>query len=291
MIKFLLAVLLFCITCYGYYLANDTFLLSHVTSELPWEPVQASAIQLSAAQERDIITIMEQPFYYLTKGCQCYVFLSKDGKHILKLPKFQRYRNRRWIEWFTFIPALQRYAAALAEHKRAKGLKTFASYSLAFKELAAETGLEFIHLNNAIAPHPTLKIYDKLGNAYLLDSKLQQFFLQRRCTPLSTAINEFMAINDIDGAKQLIDKLIALLIEEGQRGLIDKDLLLLQNTGVLEGDPIHIDVGRFIFDESFSVPAQSRHHLEIKLNSLQKWLEEHHRILAQYLSEQIEGLT
>lgn len=292
MIKFLLAALLLCVTCYGYYLANDTFLLSHITSELPWEPAHEPPTPLQAGQKEIIANIMQQPFYYLSKGCQCYVFISKDGEHILKLPKFQRYRNRAWVDWLAFIPALQRNAAALAEHKRGKGLKTFASYSLAFKELAPQTGLEFIHLKTGAAapppPYHTLKIYDKLGNLYLLDSSLQQFLLQRRCTPLSAAIDALMASNDIDGAKQLIDELIALFIGEYRRGLVDQDPLLLQNTGVLEGHPIHIDAGRFIPDESFSEPARYNLHLKTKLDHLQQWLEKYHPTLAQYLCQQVK---
>src|SRR5689334_8640410 len=70
----------------------------------------------------EVVSILEQPFHYLAKGGQSYVFGSSDGKYVLKLFRFDacllpyaREWGAKWAKWRGqkprhFIPTMERAA-------------------------------------------------------------------------------------------------------------------------------------------------------------------------------------
>ena len=118
---------------------------------------------------------------------------------------------------------------------------------------------------------------------HLLDLNQMEFILQKKATMWCTAIDELCATGQIDRAKGLIDNLLSMLLFEYHRGFADNDHALMQNTGVIEGRPIHIDTGQFIYNESMKRPKIYKQELFDKMYQMSLWLNTTHKELADHL--------
>src|SRR3990172_8014289 len=43
------------------------------------------------------LAALQQPYFYIGRGHQCYAFSSEDGKYVLKLPRLDRYELPFWL--------------------------------------------------------------------------------------------------------------------------------------------------------------------------------------------------
>lgn len=251
---------------YGFYLANDNFTPWHVISDLP-APSQYHTAPLPPEEQAQIAAILGQPFTYLTKGCQTFVFLSSDRKHVLKLMKYQRYRNRTLLRWLAFLPFIKSYAHNMQQHRQNKLFHVFDSYLLAYNHFREATGLEYMHLTKGTAPATTLLLYDKLGLPHHFDASQLEFHLQRYCPAMLLPTLEQMIDNyQEQQAKALLNELVWLLLSEYRQGWVDDDFWVIKNVGVNEeGHPIKIDVGRYRYDPQYSRAAYYLPHLERKM--------------------------
>lgn len=109
------SILWFCVVfliAYGagrlYYRVTAGFTVGNITYALPYDS-RWDIRDLNLAESKHLDYILSQNFKYLGKGCQSYVFASEDGQYVLKFFKFQRFRQREWLNHFTFIPGMEQY--------------------------------------------------------------------------------------------------------------------------------------------------------------------------------------
>lgn len=284
------SLLLFPLFFYLYYRANDTFLPAHVVAEGASTNEWAIA-PLEEGEKEELAAILRQPFTYLAKGCQSYVFASRDGKYVLKLVKYQRYRNRFWLDWLASWPLIGQPIQNEGEHRLSKLRALFNSYHLAYNNLKEETGLVFLHLDKSPLPHSSLLLYDRLGFKHQFDADNLEFMIQKKCESVFLpTIEKMIAEGREEEAKRLIDDLLVLLLGEYSRGWVDQDMLLTKNIGIHHGLPVKIDVGRYRFDPSFKQHEHYFPHLLQKSERLRIWLEKRSKPLAQHLSTRLEQI-
>lgn len=265
-----------------YYALTDGFLEVNIYAE----GVVATEERLlppTAEEMTAVFAILEQPFDYLGKGCQSYVFASRDGAYVLKLLKYHRFRTKWWVDLFSFIPAVERHRARRAARKEEKLGSLLNSWKVAANSLREESGVLFVHLEKGQLFERPLILYDKLGKRHAIDLNKCEFLLQRRVRMLGEEIEARMARGEEEEVQGLLRSIVELLHSEYDRGIIDNDHALMQNTGVLAGRPIQIDVGQF-----FRVaPARSRalykQHLFNKTYKFRHWLSNHYPSLQSYL--------
>ena len=260
--------------------------MGNIEADLPYQ-AKWDTHPLSATEKNEIIRALDQPYIYLGKGCQAYVFGSADRKYVIKFFKYQRFRPQSWINLFTFIPAVADYQLTKTAEKQEKLDKVFTSWKIAFEDLKKETGIIYVHLNKTNEWNKSLEITDKLGMKHLVDLDQTEFALQWRATMLCPAIDELVAQGKTDQAELLIDRLLAMLLSEYARGFADNDHALMQNTGVLDGHPIHIDIGQFIYNASVKAPKVYKQELYDKTYDFHKWLKIHHPALAEHLAARL----
>jgi hypothetical protein len=272
-----------------YYMTTDGFSLGQITSTIipksEWD-----THPLSLAEHNQINKVLDQEFVYLGKGCQSYVFASRDGKYVIKFFKHQHFRPQKWINNFTFIPAIERYQQNSKEVKGKKLDKLFIGCKIAYEELMEETGIIYVHLNKSVDWPKKLTIIDKMGMKHQLDLGQMEFILQHRASMLSDAINRLMTQSSYEEAKLLIDRLLAMIISEYQRGIADNDHALMQNTGVLNNRPIHIDIGQFIQNDIVKDADMYKKELFDKTFLFNKWLGLHHPELHNHLNNRLLAL-
>jgi hypothetical protein len=291
--KILISLLLLCISVYGavrlYYYMTDGFEIVNITSTFAYDPRWETSIS-SEKEERILKTALDQPYTYMGKGCQVYAFVSADQKYVLKFFKCQRFRPTPWVELFSFIPAVAEHRKEKMAHKDDLRACVFTSCKLAYEKLSRETGVLYLHLNKTRYLNKEIILYDKLGNAHSVALDDKEFFVQRKGTPLCSYIVDLMLENRSAEVKTLINEILAMVLSEYAQGLEDDDHALMQNTGVCEGLPMHMDVGRFSVNPAMRNKESSHQELFSKMYRFRIWLQEYYPELANFLEERLQQI-
>lgn len=278
--------LVFALACYGlgrlYFQLTGGFTLSNINSDFAFQP-QWEVRPLSIKEKDQLDAALNQTYHYLGKGCQSYVFASHDDRYVIKFFKYQRYRLQPWLSYFPPLPAIVKFREEKNEKKWHKLDGFVKSWKLVFENLKDETGLVFVHLNKTDDLHKNLVIFDKLGLEHQVDLDQMEFCVQRKAEMLCDVLLRYQKEQNFTAASNLVDNLLAMILSEYARGLADNDHALMQNTGVIEGKPIHIDVGQFVINEEIKKPEIYHQELFTKTYKFKKWLFEHYPELGSYL--------
>lgn len=256
-----------------YYYSTDGFAMQHISINLPNNPLWETR-SLTHEEKTIIDSLLEQEFKYLGKGCQSYVFSSNDNKYVLKFFKYQRMRDKEWLKTFNFLPFIKNYCDAKNLKKQKKREGVFKSWKLAFDHLSKETGILYVHLNKSNFLNKSVTIIDKVGCKHQVWIDDFQFMIQKKAIMLCDQIDTYMANKKEIEALNLLENLVNQILDEYQRGFADNDHALIQNTGVCDGVPLHVDVGQFVFNEEIKNKSFYLQELFTKTYKFRKWLNE-----------------
>ena len=213
------------------------------------------------------------------------------GSMFLKLLKFQRVRIPAWLR-ATHLPfAWEEWRLKRIEKKDRMLHNLLFSWKLAFDELKEEAAIVYVHINLTDHLKRKLTLRDKMGWRHQIDLDSTVFLIQRRVPLLGPALDQMMEKGQIDEAKALLDRLVALFVSEYRRGLAEKELFILRNTGVWQGQPVHIDTGRFERDQELIQPVHFKSELKRKTGKLRVWLDARYPELARYLDRRVEQVS
>lgn len=272
-----------------YYHLTGGFMVANITSDFPFQP-QWEVHSLAANEQEELNQALDQPYHYLGKGCQSYVFLSRDGQYVIKFFKYQRYRLQPWFAILPSLPAIVKYRQEKMEKKWNKLNGFVQSWKIAFENLKEETGLLFVHLNKTTNMQRQVTIYDKIGLKHMIELDQMEFCIQRCARMLCETLLDYKVKGDLVGAQQLIHQLLNMILSEYARGLADNDHALMQNTGVSRSRPIHIDVGQFVFNEEMKQPRGFQQELFTKTYKFKLWLRDNYSELGDYLEEELQQI-
>ncbi|MBI2743400.1 MAG: hypothetical protein HYX48_05730 [Chlamydiales bacterium] len=227
--------------------------------------------------------ILNQPFHFLGSGGQCFAFVSKDEKYVIKL------LSRGVAPTFLLdlpLPAfVKRAVAKRADYVESKWQRDQCSYQLALSELKEESGLLAVHLSHTSDLNKRLSIRDKLGIAHEIDLDSTAFILQKWAEPLFTYLEHEIRAGHIEEAKLALKQTVDLLVRRCQKGIFDEDPRLHKNLGIAMNSPLFIDVGRFKRDDRRKNPEVYAQDLKLITDRLNKWLLKEEPQLANYLEE------
>lgn len=285
---------LLCVLCiYGigrlYYRLTDGFMESNIVYDVPLE-LRRSGSSLSQENKDALDAILAQEFHYLGKGCQSYVFSSQDGNYVLKFFKYQRFRPQAWLDNFAFIPLVDNYRLRKIAKKKRKLDYALASWKMAYEELQPETGVIYVHLNKSGNWQKNLVLYDKVGLRHEIDLNTIEFMVQKRARMLCPELLRMQQNHELENAKTHIDRLLALLLSEYQRGYADNDHALMQNTGIYASTPIHIDVGQFVKNPMAADPSVYNQELFNKMWKFRIWLRQNYPELADFTDQRLQDI-
>ncbi len=272
-----------------YFHLTANFSIANITSHFPFQSHWETR-PLLVAEQAELNHALNQSYTYLGKGCQSYVFGSQDGKYVVKFFKYQHYRLPPWLVYLPPLPAIVKYRQEKSEKKWQLMDAVMRSWKVAFEHLKDETGLIFVHLNKTNHLKHQLTIYGNMGEKYLIDLDQMEFCIQRRADLLCKKILEFKDNNDLLGAQQIVRRLLNLILSEYSRGLADNDHALMQNTGVVDEKPVHIDVGQFVFNDAVKEPAVFHQELFTKTYKFKLWLKDYYPELADYLEKELSQI-
>ena len=269
------------------YKQTDGFALSKIQSELPYN----SSWEVSgSAEESQILSLLDQPFHYLAKGAQSYVFASEDGQLVIKFFRIYHLQPPRWMQVLNFPLPLQLLKLNKILAKREELEKDFDSYRLAYQEMKEETGLLYLHLNKTTHLKKHLTLYDKLHIAHHIDLDQMEFLVQKRADLVYPRIDAIARSEGLENAKSAITGLVQLLHHRCQKGIFDKDPDLNTNFGFIDKTPVQIDIGRFRPEEKTRSLKEEQDEIYRITDNFRQWLDVRYPELSSHLLHEIEAL-
>lgn len=247
---------------------------------------QENRLEVASPDEEELIkNISLQPFDYLGKGAQTYVFVSRDRRYVIKFFRyFNKYRSP--LETLPFARVQK-----TVQKRKAKQEKDFKSYLIAHERLKEETGLIYLHLHPTKNLKSTLTLYDKIKIQYKLSLDEMGFIIQKKADPFYPTLSRWIKEENWGKAQQALRGLVQLVLNRCQNGVFDKDPDLATNFGFLDGNPMQIDIGRFTLDATRKKPEVYKQDLVHIFKQLEKWLNTRSPDLAAYLHNEIDQIS
>jgi hypothetical protein len=239
--SFLLLILFIALVC-----ITDRFLwkLNHGFSvhiiEAPIPPLEENSSSLPFPK-----SALQQPFYYLSKGSQCFVFESKDHSIVIKFYRFPSHMRRFPWSHHPLGYLFSKHRKKIQDYNIKKFKLTMHSFLLAEKKLSHQTGVIYTHLQPTHHINHSIQIIDSLGYSYQIPLDPVVFVIQRKGACFLSLFKDRLRANDIVSCKQMILSLIELLKQRCLKGISDLDHMDNGNYGWLEERAIHLDIGRF----------------------------------------------
>ena len=257
--------------------------MANIISNL--NPSPEKAVREASPEEKALFAeLSDKPWRYLGKGCQSYAFESENGEYVLKFFKHQRFRSRAWMAPLYQLPLIQESVRKKQAHRAAKLAGFMESWRLAFDELSEESGIIWVHLNKSSNLNKDFILKDKVGLTHKVPADSVEFLIQRKAEPLEDWIHRTMKEGHPDKVRAMLSDLLATLMNEYERGLSDNDPALLQNTGVFNDRPFHIDVGQFEKNNRFKNPDIWSVELYNKTYFFRLWLLETYPEMGEHLT-------
>ncbi len=207
---------------------------------------------LSFEEKKQIELALDQPFYFLKKGQQCFTFLSADKNYVLKLFRWEKLEPPFWTQ---LLPSS--LIASIKKERQEKKHLDFTSYQIAYEELKEETGLIYLQLGRDSSLQVPLKIYDNLQIKHTLQTNQTGFILQKKANDFLPYFEEKRKNHEEKDLETFFLSLKNLLHSRSQKGIYDSDISLEHNMGILDGKPLLFDIGNLKKEEA-SMQKQSR---------------------------------
>lgn len=216
----------------------------------------------------DLSPFFSQPYYYLAKGNQSFVFISEDRKTILK---------------FLRLPKGIRKFALTRKTVTNAAKQIFFNYKNISEELHEETGLIYMHLNHTNVLRRKVQIIDYLGASYFLELDSVPFILQKKADPF---FSDFQKLS-FKKAQCVIKNVLELYGQLYSKGFIDHDPIFEKNLGLIDLQPIIFDFGQI--EKCCNFPPRQEYLLQMT-NSLRINLQTHSPELYQYYLETLQNM-
>lgn len=257
-----------------YFYLTDDFRVSNINYELPYEKAWEFSA-LTEEEKADLQRIFSQKFYYLGKGAQVYAFASADGKWVIKFLKFKHLKPSLLDKIIPPIFPFDSIKKAKIARKERKLKGVFEGYRLAYLYDRNNAGLSYLHFNKTDKLNMQVTLVDKIGWEHQLALDSVVFILQKKGQTLREVMSRLLKDGNVREAKEKALKILDMYLSEYAVGIWDRDHGITHNTGFIEEQPIHLDVGKISFDEKMKKRELYRSdllHVGFKISS---WIEEH----------------
>ncbi len=204
-------------------------------------------------------SLLEQPFTYLSKGAQCYVFESEDRQFVIKLFRYDHPVNYEKVETL------------------------FNACKIAHDHLQEETALLYIHLNQTNLGLPILKCSDPIGRTVRIRLDQSRFAIQKKGEPFFDRLDR--ALSNEGEMKRQIDRFVDLVVSRARKGVLNTDRSLGTNFGFVGERAVEFDFGNYRLVSGLEIEGEVRRYT----SQLEAWLSERAPEWVSYLEKQVES--
>lgn len=218
----------------------------------------------------EIEQIFNQRFAFLDEGAQCYACVSEDGQYVIKLFKARHMRKKKWLKDGPLFEAFT--SATQKEQHKLRWLQKFQEtcvcYSLAYDELADETGLLHLHFQ------PTEKLQAKLKiDKFEIELDGLPFLIQKKGELVPRKIASLIKNNGSTAAVTALVNLHELLVKRARKGITDPRQCFSINYAFCGSSPLQIDVGRIVKEAAIAAAPQAE--IDRVTTNLKTWTQRH----------------
>ena len=258
---------------------------------LPLCPLGSQEDTSHLPTDTPLSTMLDQPYYFFAKGNQAFVFLSEDGRYVLKLLKPGYPQCHFWgcSLSFAYIPLAKTiYKLCKQDCFQAKIHKDIQSYLNAFLCFKEQSKLEYLHLAKTSHLKTRLRLEDPLHNLRLFDADSTCFLVQKRVDPFFPTLENWIKQGDLDQAKRAIDEVIDLLADRFELGFVKSTHKFHRNFGFFESHPVQLDIGRLIMMKHSTDQPLTQTILQGQAEPLLHWLQKHYPSLSNHLLQKVQ---
>ncbi len=202
---------------------------------------------LTILEKKQIQKIVDQPFYYLDRGRQSFVFESADHRFVLKFFNYNRYRIPYFLEKFCHYTFLRFVVTDAYFHKlsrkKARLDNTFKAYKLAYDFLPDETGIKFIQFYKNTHWNQEVLLLNKIGSKIRIDLDKVCFVLQEKAVSMPEAFSK-ISFDENSSLETAIFSLLHTISTRLKKGIMDSDIKVTANYGFLGDRAVFMDPGR-----------------------------------------------
>lgn len=187
-----------------------------------------------------------QPYHYLGKGRQSFVFASSDDRFVLK------FFNQKYLKmpWYSFL---------VEEKERKKRGKRRHFYENSYEIALKEFNEKILYLNMSLnADLPAILIRDKASRAFQIDLSRTPFVLQRRGKPFYPTLKKIFKEEGLKGLYRELDRFKEQVEVRISKQIADGDSDVEHNWGYIDGQIFHLDPGRLYFDPNLNDPKRQQ---------------------------------
>jgi hypothetical protein len=229
--------------------------------------------------------ILDQPFYYLGKGRQAYVFGSLDGNYVIKFLRDRKYRPSLRMRASLFFCSLSFSQQKAISDQKQRFVRACESYQLASKELAKETELLRVRLGGGEREEKKILLMDRLSRKFFVDLGKTSFLVQRRAARIDQVLLNCARNKDELFAKKVIQGFFATLEKRCRQEIFVRDAqCTLQNMGVCKERVMEVDVGSYYRDTSFDFEKEMKR----SVLPLREFLLQHFPTMIAFFDEEWE---
>lgn len=231
-----------------------------------WSVVDVPGI-ISSKQDVNLKVIVSQPFHYLDRGKQSFVFESHDKKFVLKF--FDNRCSRSG--WFPFLFSISQKKCERKFKRLLDGYQIASAYD------EGNTGLVYSQLVPSYHDELSINLFDRFGIKHVINLSEVPFVIQYKAVPLRQLISSLLDKGNVEGAQKRLYQIVDMYMNEYQRGIVDLDRNFMYNTGFVGERPIRIDLGGLKLDGTIKDSTNYGKDLDkVFIKRLGEWLDRHY---------------
>ena len=264
---------------------SSHFCLSKIRTSNLFSPQWGTPV-LSPQEMQELRQILNQKFILYDKGSRSFVCVSEDGNYIIKFLKYQHLNKKSWLGAlpFSFNPFYQEFL-----FKKGKCTTLLNAWKTAFTDLKTETGLIYMHADNAQDLHQKITILDKNVQEYRIDLDKVIFCVQKHADLIYLRIAQLMYNGDVEEAKRIISSIFSLLDSLGKKGVIDAYFCSDFNFGLVGDEVIQIDLGKLNVDPICAQNLIYKQKIASMTERLKGWLEQNYPELFAHFEQCLDS--
>jgi hypothetical protein len=224
--------------------ATKGFHLARFELDYDWSKMrEMDGCFADAFEEKRALDILKQPFTYLDRGAQCYVFESQDRQYVIKI-----FQENRCATPFSQWKKKNRRKKMLVKRN---GEIDFRPCFIAYSLVKEETALLYLHLLPTKDLLPRLSVQSPLGQWVSLPLDRYSFVIQKKVRPFLESLLQA----SLEGKLPVyLSSFFSLLDRRLAKGIRNEDTSLSSNFGFLGDQAIEIDFGRYLQSSAFLLP-------------------------------------
>lgn len=230
--------------------------------------------------------IFDQKFKYLSKGCQTYVFESLDKTHVIKFVRYHRYKIPLWLKIFSFLDS---YRNKRIYYKDKLLKDSLNSYEISNKFLKNETAVIYVHLNRTKHLNKKIQIIDRVNRTYLVDLDQTGFIIQKKVQTFAEVLLQNK--KNVEKLTMLANSFLYTTESIYRKGFINDDYNCVKNSGFINGQVIHSDVGSFLPKDNLMAKENFEKEFFRFVRYFKKWSDKNAPFLSKHLDEKIKKMS